>query len=481
MIRSAQILAQIEKAARAFPAHPALVDPNQVLTYSRLWEETIACADLLVANGAAEGQAIGLFIPNSARFVAALLGAARVGCTAILFPPALTSEEVRSYRQTAGAQIVLSTPTLRDRLEAAGGRMLGSEASGLIPFGFDPSPGDRFRQGDFIGQLTSGVDVPPKLAIRTHEAVWNEIQDFTAEVGVTAQDATLVLSSISHSYGLIGGTLAPLCQGGRVILTDRYQPEEAPQFVARERATILFAVPATYRAMVTSPLAGPPDLASLRLCFSAGAPLLRGTEDQFAERFGRRISQNYGTTEAGVISMRLEWDVRLRGSVGRPLRNRTIQIMDPQGRPLDPGQIGNVVVRSPALARTYLEGPHGSPTPIGDCLATGDLGWMSEDGYLFLAGRTSSMLHLAGLLIDPAEVEEVIARLPLVREVAVVGVSHLGEERLKAVLVAEGLTASDVVQHCRRHLAGAKIPKIVEFRDALPRTPAGKIIRRVLS
>ena len=481
MIRSAQILEQIEKAARTFPARPALADGTRVLTYSLLWEEAISCADLLVATGAAEGQAIGLFFPNSARFVAALLGAARVGCTAILFPPALTSEEFRYYCQAAGTQIVLSTPTFRDRLEAAGGRGLGSDASGLVPFGFDSSPGDRVRQGDFIGQLTSGVDMPPKLAIRTHDAVWNEIRDFTAAIGVTAQDATLVLSSISHSYGLIGGTLAPLCQGGRVILRDRYKPEEVTQFVARERATILYAVPVTYRAMVTSPLEDPPDLSSLRLCFSAGAPLFRDTEDQFAERFGRRISQNYGTTEAGVISTGLEWDVRLRGSVGRPLRNRTIQIMDPHGQLLDPGQIGKVVVRSPALARTYLEGPQGVPTPIGDCLATGDLGWMSEDGYLFLAGRTSSMIHLAGLLIDPGEVEEVIGRLPLVREVAVVGVSHPGGDRLKAVLVAEGLTASDVVQHCRRHLAESKIPKIVEFRDALPRTPAGKIIRRVLS
>ena len=481
MTRSAQILEQIEKAARAFPDHPALADGNHMLTYSLLWEKAISCADLLVATGAAEGQAIGLFFPNSARFVAALLGTARVGCTAILFPPALTSEEFRYYCQAAGTQIVLSTPTFRDRLEAAGGQGLGSEVSGMVPFGFDSSPGDRFRQGDFIGQLTSGVDMPPKLAIRTHVAVWNEIRDFTAEIGVTAQDATLVLSSISHSYGLIGGTLAPLCQGGRVILRDRYTPEEVPQLVARQRATILYAVPVTYRAMVSSPVAGPQDLSSLRLCFSAGAPLLRGTEDQFAERFGRRISQNYGTTEAGVISTRLEWDLRLQGSVGRPLRNRTIQIMDPHGHLLDPGQIGKVVVQSPALARTYLEGPRGVPAPIGDCFATGDLGWMSEDGYLFLAGRTSSMIHLAGLLIDPGEVEEVIGRLPLVREVAVVGVSHPGGERLTAVLVAQGLTASDVVQHCRRYLTEAKIPKIVEFRDALPRTPAGKIIRRVLS
>ncbi len=479
--RSTPILEQIEKGAQAFPERPALADGNCLLTYRLLWEEAGSCADFLALAGTGEGQPIGLLLPNSARFVAALLGTASVGSTAMLFPPALTHEELRYYCHAAGTRIVLSTPALRDKLEAAGGRELGPEMSGLIPFVFEISPGDQFCQEDFIGQLTSGVDKPSKLAIRTHAAVWNEIQDFSAEIAVTARDATLVLSSISHSYGLIGGTLAPLCQGGRVILRDRYTPEEVPQLVATERATILYAVPVTYQAMVPVPAEGPHSLSSLRLCFSAGASLPRSTEDQFADGFGRRISQNYGTTEAGVISIRLESDVSRQGSVGRPLRNRIVQIMDPRGQLLGPGQIGEVVVRSPALARAYLEGPQGIPMPIGDCLATGDLGWMSEDGHLFLAGRTSSMIHLAGLTIDPGEVEEVIGRLPQVREVAVVEVPHSRGERLAAVLVAEGLTASDVVEHCRRYLTEGKVPKVVEFRDALPRTPAGKIIRRDLS
>jgi long-chain acyl-CoA synthetase len=358
---------------------------------------------------------------------------------------------------------------------------MGADVCGFVPFRFDPAPEAWLRPGDFLGQLTSGVDRPSKLAIRTHAAVWNEIQDFAAEIGVTGCDATLVLSSISHSYGLIGGTLAPLCHGGRVILRDHPRPEEVPQLVARERATILYAVPVTYRTMVGGALDGQPDLSSLRLCFSAGAALPRGTDDGFAERFGRRISQNYGTTEAGVISTRLAGDSSAQGSVGRPVRNRIVQITDSHGRPLGPGQIGEVVVRSPALARIYLERPQGVPAPIGESLATGDLGWMSEQGDLFLAGRTSSMIHLAGLTIDPLEVEEVIGRLPQVRDVAVVGVLHAGVARLTAILVAEGIAAPDVVRHCSRYLPEAKVPTSVEFRAALPRTAAGKIIRRALA
>src|SRR5207247_1689941 len=146
-------------------------------------------------------------------------------------------------------------------------------------------------------------------------------------------------------------------------------------------------VPVMYQALIGLPPGDAHEFSSLRLCFSAGAPLPRITEGRFAERFGRQVSQNYGTTEAGVICVRLEQNSKLQGSVGRPLRNRNVQITGAHGQVLGPGQMGEVVVQSPALARTYLEGPHGIPVAIGNRLATGDLGWLSEDGYLFLAGR----------------------------------------------------------------------------------------------
>src|SRR5206468_10910704 len=169
------ILEQIAKRAHLFPGRPALADGNRRLTYGVLWEEAGSCADLLALTGAGEGQPVGLFFPNSAHLVAAMLGTARADGTAMLFPPSLTGEELRYYCRAAGTQIVLSTPAFRDRLEAAGGRGVGPEIGGVAPFVFEmPSP-NRFCAGDFIGQLTSGVDKPSKMAIRTHLAVWNEI------------------------------------------------------------------------------------------------------------------------------------------------------------------------------------------------------------------------------------------------------------------------------------------------------------------
>jgi long-chain acyl-CoA synthetase len=494
-----QILEHVERAARTIPGHTALSDDARFVTYYQLWEEAEASAAALAAIGVEPGQAVGLLFPNSAEFVAALLGTAKAGSTAILFPPALPIDELRQHRRAAGARVILAAPALGGRVEAAGGMTVKGDGPCWTAFAFDGAADRWTREGDFIGQLTSGVDKASKLAIRTHAAVWAEIEDTAAAIEMTSHDATLVLSSASHSYGLIGGTLAPLCHGGRAMLRPGSAPGEVPRFVAEHHATILFGLPIMYRAMTAGHAGGPrapvsrmenaspprEDAASireamspLRLCFSAGARLSPDVEDAFADRFGIPISQDYGTTEAGVISMRLRPEPGGRGSVGHPLRHHIVRVVDPDGRTVGPGRLGEVTVRSPALARAYLEGPDRTPTPIGDTFGTGDLGWISEDGNLFLAGRVSSMIHVAGLAINPVEVEEIIGTLPGVREVAVF--ARPGEGRLRAVLVAGGITASEIQQHCRRHLADAKVPAVIEFRDALPRTPAGKIIRRAL-
>ncbi len=451
------------------------------MTFGRLWEVASACADLVAASEERKGQAVGLLLPNCALFVTALLGTARQGRAAILLPTSLTAGELRACTRVAGARIVLTRGDHRELLEAAGGRLLRRARAGLESFAFDAPGEGHVRPEDFVGQLTSGVDQPSKIALRTYTAVWTEIQNVAGEIGLTASDTTFVLPSISHSYGLIGGTLAPLCRGAHVILGDRLGPEEVLRIARGARPTVMFGVPAVYRALADAPGGGREDLCSLRLCFSAGASLPRDVDDRFAERYVLRICQDYGSTEVGTISLRLEWTPRLARSVGRPMRHLTVTIVDAHGRPVPPGQRGEVVVRSPALARCYLGTSPAWPTGFhGDCLATGDLGWLDDDGYLFLSGRRSSLIHVAGAEIDPAEVEAVISRLPGVQDVAVVGVAADAKAGLKAVVVAEGLTAALIQQHCRAHLADSQVPAIVEFRKAIPRTPAGKVLRRAL-
>jgi acyl-CoA synthetase (AMP-forming)/AMP-acid ligase II len=372
----ALILERIEHWAHTSPKRLALIDSSRIMTFGQLREGISSCASFLSAHGVGERQVIGLLFPNCATFAAALLGIATVGSGAILFPPTLTATELLQYCQETGTQIVLSVPGHRALAETAGGRRVENGSGDLEAFRFDVPPANPLLPGDFLGQLTSGADRLPKVAIRTDAAVWNEIEDFADEIALTTHDAVLVLSSIAHSYGLIGGTLAPLCRGGSVILRDRLVPEEVLELIRDQRPTILYAVPVMYRALTTAPSRGTEELASLRLCFSAGAPLPRDVDDGFALRFGRRISQNYGTTEAGVISVRLEWTPRLRESVGRPVRHRIVTIVDADARPLTPGSVGAVIVQSPALARDYLERAQGGETILeGGWFRTGDLGW----------------------------------------------------------------------------------------------------------
>ncbi len=476
------IVAKIEAHARSQPAHPALVDRGGVMTFGQLQDEISSCADLVEACGAGEGDAVGVLLPNSALFVAVLLGIASTGRPAILLPASLPAGDVRGYCRATGACVVFAGPEQRELLQAAGARGLPKRRADLENSTFDAPLERRVRLGDFIGQLTSGVDQPSKVAVRTHTAVWSEIQDFAEEVGLTARDISLVVSSIAHSYGLIGGTLAPLCQGGCAIVGDRFTPEEVARIALRERPTLMFGVPVMYRGLFAVPGAERDDFASLRLCLSAGAPLPRDVDDGFATRYGRRICQDYGSTEVGVITLRLRWTPHLAASVGRSVRGRTVTVVDAEGQPLPPGQVGEVIVESRAVARCYLpESPPGPTLLHGDRFVTGDLGWLDDEGNLFLQGRKSSVIRATGAPVDPAEVEAVIARLPEVREVAVVGVpGSLPGERIKAVVAAEGLSAAGVLEHCRRYLVPSQMPEIVEFCERLPRTPAGKILRRLL-
>ncbi len=456
-----------------------MTDRAGTTTFGQLRREAAACAEFLAPSGG-RGVPIGLCLPDGAAFVAALLGTAAAGGVGVLLPTGLGSADLRAHCREAGVRILLSTADHRALVEAGGGRLVRRGPAGLILFTLDEPGGCGTHPGDFIAQLTSGVEYPSKVAVRTHAAVWAEIERVAEAIDLTKRDAALVLSALSHSYGLIGGTLAPLCRGARVILGGRRGPEDVLRTARRERPTVMFAVPLTYAGLAGAP-GGWRHLASLRLALSAGAPLSRDVDERFAERYGRRVSQDYGTTEMGTISLRLDGTAAPAGSVGRPLSHAAVRIVQPDGRAVSPGCRGEVIVRSPALARRYLGAAPAAPGLAGDHLSTGDLGWLDDGGHLFLSGRMGSLIHLGDAAIDPAEVESVISRLPGVREVAVVGVPGApAADRLKAVVVAEGVTAAGIRQHCRAHLDGRRVPEIVEFRAAIPRTPAGKILRRAL-
>ncbi|HVI83822.1 MAG TPA: class I adenylate-forming enzyme family protein, partial [bacterium] len=338
-----RVVALIAKWATDTPDRPAVTDRDGTITFGQLWSDSGSWAALLTRHGVRAGDAVGLVLPNRRQFVPILLGIARVDAVAVLFPPSLPAPDLRRYGEIAGTRLILTSVAHQTLVLEAGGRTCPGGFETLRRFTF-PVPPAGLARGDWIVQLTSGADQPSKLAVRTHDAVWNEISCFAEEIQLLETDTTVVLSSISHSYGLIGGTLAPLCRGGRVILEDGFDPHVVLRAIRHERPTILFAVPAMYRGLLRTPPWEGEALLPLRLCFSAGAPLPHDLDDSFARRFGRRICQDYGSTEAGVITLRLTWSPPLRDSVGRAVRGRDVAVVGPQGDRLEPGSVGEVVV-----------------------------------------------------------------------------------------------------------------------------------------
>ena len=242
-------------------------------------------------------------------------------------------------------------------------------------------------------------------------------------------------------------------------------------------------MPFNYRLMADSPADA--DLSSLRLCFSAGMAMPRETFEAFGERFGVLVRQLYGSTETGMIAANMSDDpVGTFESVGKPVKGVEVEIVDEDGDPVAPGEIGEVTVASPSATKGYSDLPELNEIAFrGGRYFTGDLGRLDSDGMLYLVGRKKLLIETGGFKVDPIEVEEVIDSHPAVAESVVVGVATevAGEQRVKAVVVPEdSVEERELVAYCRERLANFKVPQSIEFREEIPKSPLGKVLRKYL-
>jgi long-chain acyl-CoA synthetase len=223
----------------------------------------------------------------------------------------------------------------------------------------------------------------------------------------------------------------------------------------------------------------------VRLCFSAASALPRPIFDAFAQRFGVPIRQLYGFTEAGAVTANIDEDPWTTWrSVGRPLDGIGIEVLDETGAPVGPGHIGEIAVRSPALTRGYAGLDELNRSMFRDgAFLTNDRGRLDEDGRLHITGRKRMLIDVKGDKVDPIEVEDVLAVHPKVREVVVVGVESgaQGEDIIKAVVVPDGACQErELIRFARERLSNFKAPQMVEFRDEIPKSPSGEVLRKYL-
>jgi long-chain acyl-CoA synthetase len=496
------LVGMLFEAAKRRPEHPAIVCGSRRLSYGALLSKVEGLAAGLAAAGLRPGDRLALVHGNAAEFVLTFLAAARMGVVVVPRNPAYQKDELAWYFEHCDVRGVVTDPqhvdTCTALLERRGAATpivaTGAAPEGAIPFDrlvgahATATPAPPTDDADAVFQYSSGSTGRPKRVPRTHGQLHAEAESCVGTLKLRPDDRIFCAVPLFHTHGQGNCMLAAVRSGATLVILEDPNPfilhrARALEVLAAERVTVFPGVPFVFRLLAES--SGTADLSALRLCFSAGTALPQATFESFRARFGLPVRQLYGCTEAGALTINLDGDPEATaGSVGRPLRGVDVEVVDEARQPVSTGHTGEIAIATPALTRGY----HGMPEINRDAFRggrfyTGDVGRLDADGRLWITGRKKLFIEVAGNKVDPVEVEDVLMTHPQVREAVVVGVPGAapGEEIVKAVVVADGpVDQKQLTRLCRERLARYKVPQMVEFRDEIPKSPLGKVLRKYL-
>jgi long-chain acyl-CoA synthetase len=424
-------------AAARVPDRPALVSAGVTATFAELDKRAARAAGALDERGVASGDRVAFVLPNTVSSVAAFHGTLRLGAVPVPLNPLLSEHEIGERVRESGATLFAV-----DDLE---GDPFAARAT--------PAPDDVA-----VVLYTSGSTGRPKRIELTHGGLRLSADATASALGLNEQDVLLGAPPLSHVFGMTGCMNGSIAAGACLLLISRFDATSALATIERNGVTVLMGVP----AMCVSLLAASYETGrapSLRLAHVGGAPLPDATRHAFQERFGARVLEGYGMTEAGgAVAIQRADQPSKPDSVGSALAG-ALRIADD----------GEVLVRAPTLARG-----------IDGWLRTGDIGRLDEDGDLFLLDRKKDIVLRGGYTVYPREVEEALVAHPAVREAVVIGIPHatLGEE-VAAVVVAIGrCDPNELKAFVRERVAAYKYPRVIEFVDRLPYGPTGKVERK---
>ena len=334
-----------------------------------------------------------------------------------------------------------------------------------------------------LHQYTSGSTGKPKRIIRTHANLIFELERLTQAFELDETDRLVGVAPFSHVNGLVRTMMSALFVGATLYPMPEFQRRKLLALIAQERITFFGGVPYMFVVLAQTALRDDVDLSCLRIVFSSSAPLLADDNRRFQEKYGMYIRQLYGSTETGTISVNLRPDVASTlDSVGQPLADVEVEVLDDDGHPAPVGEEGDVVIASPAAITAYDGNAEATTSSFRQGFYfSGDLGRKSPSGDLTLTGRKKFLINRGGYKVNPQEVEAAILSHPQVQDVGVVGVpGPHGDETIRCVVVAAACTEEDILRHCQRQIADFKIPSRIEFRAELPKSETGKLLRHQL-
>jgi long-chain acyl-CoA synthetase len=534
------LLDYIADSAREHPDHPAILFKGLRVTYGQLERLSDAFAVALAGLGVKKGDRVALLLPNSPQFIIAEVGAWKAGATVFPLNPIYTESELEGPLNNCAPETIITLTLFYNRVKSIQPntklkRVIASNIKDFLPpilrFLFtlvkEKKEGHRIhlQPGDFwfsdllkttgsetkprvsvspddpaIILLSGGTTGTPKGAVGTHRSLVSsglQLGSWVKNLKSESQDIIMLPLPLFHVYANAGIQCEAFVGGNTLSLPPNPRDiTDVLHAIRKDRPTFFVSVPTLFIALLNHPdvKAGKVDFKSIKLCISGAAPLMAETKKSFEELTGGRILEGYSLTEAMMAcTVNPALGAKKIGSIGMPLPDVEARIVDPDSgdKILPSGEVGEILLRAPQLMQGYWQNPEETAGVLrvhgegGPWLHTGDLGYMDEDGYIFIVDRKKDVIKPSGFQVWPREVEEVISSHPAVLEVGVAGVpdDYQGEAVKAWVVLRSGqkATIDEIRQFCRQKLAPYKVPKHIEFREGLPKSMVGKVLRRLLA
>ncbi|MDX9721634.1 MAG: long-chain fatty acid--CoA ligase [Myxococcota bacterium] len=486
----------VRKNAQIYGDKAALKSGARSLSYRQLAERMNRLASSMRKMGLQKGDRVALYLLNGVDYVEAVFACSAMGLLAVPLNWRLGFPEMSFISKDCEPTLMLyhrcfsekakrlqderPEMTLLELAEDGGASSYETFlAQGENVDAVDPTVG-----GDdaHLIMYTAGTTGDPKGVVLTHaNCFWQSVNGWS--LGAGPDTVALCILPLFHVGGLNGSVTPMIHIGATCVLPPKFDVVDTLELVERERVTGMVAVPAVYQMLYDHPRFASTDLSTCRVFLSGGAPLSYDLIRKFHER-GLEFRQGYGLTETspGATGMGPGECLNKAGTAGRPVLYVDIRIVDDAGQELPTGESGEVIIRGPNVMKGYWKRPEETAKAIRDgWFYSGDIGFLDEDGYLTLVDRKKDMIISGGENVYPAEIEKLLAGMPAVADVAVVGKSDpkWGEVPVAFVVCREGMSlqADEVVRYCDEHLARYKVPRDVRLISALPRNAAGKLIK----
>ncbi|MDF3859812.1 MULTISPECIES: AMP-binding protein [Achromobacter] len=525
------LVSVVRDSCRRYADKTAYISMGKSIRYAELDRLTRDFAAWLHANGLGHGDRVALMMPNLLQYPVCLFGALRAGCVVVNCNPLYTAHELQHQLADSGARAIVVADnfaaTLQNALAGTAvervvvtsiGELLGPVKGRLVDFvvrrvkrlvpAWSLPRSIRLRDALRAGraapfaevdldqrdlaclQYTGGTTGVAKAAMLTHgNLVANLSQAYAWVRPLVTEGRECIVTALPlyHIFALTANCLTFMKMGASNLLI--LNPRDIPGLIKEMRKVPFSAftgVNTLFNALLNHPDFARLDFSRLRLTMGGGMAVQRSVADRWQAVTGRSLAQAYGLTETSPAVTINPLDVKVfTGSIGLPVPSTELSIRDDEGRELGVGESGEICVRGPQVTQGYWKRPDETALVLyaDGFLRTGDIGYVDENGYVFLVDRKKDMILVSGFNVYPNEVEDAAALHPGVKEVAAVGVpDERSGEAVKLYVIRKdpGLDAETLIAHCRKQLTGYKVPRYVEFRDDLPRTNVGKILRREL-